>query len=125
MIRRIPTWLTVGVFCGFMLMPLAKADIANMLEKYDHGTATEKSFVKAMLMATEAGFSAANAELRDERGQTPLYCAPDTVSLSGEQLIEMLRRWVEAKRADEPRIETGPMPTALLFALEDAFPCTK
>jgi len=67
-------------------------------------------------------FRAVNVELKDGGG-TPLYCVPEKVVLTGEQLIDILRRWVESKRPRHPRIESAPVPTALLYALRDAFPC--
>ena len=111
--------------CLCLMSVAAKADIADILRDYDHGTRAEQALAKAILRATEAGFSAANTELKDERRETPLYCAPERLNLTGEQLIDILRRWVDAKRAQTPRIDTAPMPMGLLYALEDAFPCAK
>lgn len=78
-----------------------------------------------LLLGTEAGFAAANAELKDKRGETPLYCTPEAFQFSGEQLFDLVRRWADANRSQVPRIDAAPMHSALLYALEDAFPCSK
>jgi hypothetical protein len=51
-----------------------------------------------------------------------MYCAPENTKLTGEQLIDILRRWVEVNRTKAPDIDTAP--AALLYALEEAFPCS-
>ena len=61
----------------------------------------------------------------------PEQCAttfdmPDTSSdpyLVEAALVEILRRWVDTNRVKAPRLEAAPPATALLYALEDAFPC--
>jgi hypothetical protein len=78
-----------------------------------------------MMKGFEEGFNAANRQLRDDRKHTPLYCPPEKVNFTSEQLIDILRRWVEAKRVQAPGIGTAPPSYALLYALEDAFPCAK
>jgi hypothetical protein len=49
-----------------------------------------------------------------------LYCSPD--KLNGDQLIDILRKWVKANRAKSPRIDKAPPGKALLYVLQDAFP---
>jgi hypothetical protein len=110
---------------GNFLMPVAAvADIALVLQKFDHGTAADKSLVMMLMSANSDGFNAANAELK-AAGKSMLYCAPETITLTPEQLIDILRRWVEANRIKSPRLDAAPPTTALLYALEDAFPCPK
>jgi hypothetical protein len=61
----------------------------------------------------------------NDSGKPMLYCAPETIKLTGDQLIDILRRWVEANRTKAPDIDTAPPAAALLYALEEAFPCSK
>jgi hypothetical protein len=59
-----------------------------------------------------------------DNGKPMLYCAPETPKLTGDQLIDILRRWVEANRTKAPDIDTAPPASALLYALEEEFPCS-
>jgi hypothetical protein len=111
---------------GIAIMPIsAVADIADIFRTMDHGTSAEKTLVRSLVKATETGFAEANSDLRNNRKEPPLYCPPEKINLTGDQLIDIVRRWVETKRAQATRIESGPMPMALLYALQDAFPCRR
>jgi hypothetical protein len=104
------------------LMPLpALADVADLFRQYD-GSVADRNFVKTLIVGIADGFGAANDQFKDT-GKSMLYCAPDSIKFTGDQLIDILRRWVEANRAKAPRIDTAPPAMALLYALEDAFPC--
>jgi hypothetical protein len=52
-------------------------------------------------------------------GSTGLYCPPSRIALTDDQLLDMLRRFVEAK----PSFGTDPVGMVLLLSLKDAFPC--
>jgi hypothetical protein len=78
---------------------------------------------QASIAGIEDGFSAVNDELNDN-GKPMLYCAPETTKLTGDQLIDILRRWVEANRTKYPDIDAAPPAAALLYALEEEFPCS-
>lgn len=108
---------------ALLLVPVAaQATIADIFKQFDHGAVADKNFVKTLIVGIADGFDAANDQLK-ETGKPMLYCAPDTIKFTGDQLIDILRRWVAAHRAQTPRIDTAPPSTALLYALEDAFPC--
>jgi len=105
------------------LLPFAaQADISDVFRQFDHGTSADKDFVKALILGIEDGFEAANDELK-ANGKPMLYCAPEAMKFTGDQLVEILRRRVSANRVKAPRLEAAPPATALLYALEDAFPC--
>jgi Rap1a immunity proteins len=105
------------------LVPFAaQADIADVFRQFDRGTPADRDFVKTLILGIEDGFEAANDELK-ANGKPMLYCAPEAIKFTGDQLVEILRRWVDANRAKAPRLEAAPPATALLYALEDAFPC--
>jgi hypothetical protein len=108
-----------------LLLPVAaQASLADLFQQYDHGTVADKNIVKALIIGIANGFNTANDELKDNN-ERMLYCAPETIKFTDDLLIDILRRWVEANRAKVPRIDAAPPATALLYALEDAFPCTK
>jgi hypothetical protein len=109
-----------------MLLPVAaQASIADVFQQLDHGTVDDKNFVMTLMVGIADGFSAVNDELNDN-GKPMLYCAPESAKLTGDQLIDISRRWVEANRTKAPDIDTAPPPpaAALLYALEEAFPCS-
>jgi hypothetical protein len=78
--------------------------------------------LRARVVEIEDGFGAANDEL-DATGKPKLYCAPEGVKFTGDQLIAILGKWVDANRGKAPRLDAAPPAMALLLALEDAFPC--
>jgi hypothetical protein len=86
------------------------------------GGSADKDFVKTLILGIEDGFEAANDELK-ANGKPMLYCAPEAIKFTGDQLVEILRRWVDTNRVKAPRLDAAPPATALLYALEDAFPC--
>jgi len=100
----------------------SRADIADLFRQYDNGAAADREFVKTLIVGVEDGFAAANDELKST-GKGMLYCSPELAGFTGDQLVEILRKWVESNRSKAPRLEQAPPATALLLALEDAFPC--
>jgi hypothetical protein len=89
----------LAIAFGFLLLlPVtAHANIADVFQQLDHGTVEDRNFVKTLIVGIENGLSAANDDLNDN-GRPMLYCAPETIKLTGDQLIDILRRWVEANR---------------------------
>jgi hypothetical protein len=63
----------------------------------------------------------ANAELRKRQDTPPLYCVPDRFILTGEQIVEMLRKEVK----EDPSSAQDPYGFVLLKTLGKAFPCNK
>ncbi len=115
----------LALACGLSLMPIAAlADIADVFRNYDRGTAADRTFIKTLIVGIADGFDAANDQLKED-GKSALYCAPAGIKFTGDQLIDILRRWIEANRAKAPRIDNAPPAMALLHALEEAFPCPK
>jgi hypothetical protein len=72
----------------------------------------------------ETGFGWANAVLSDGGGK-PLYCVPPKVVLTGEQLIDILRRYIEEPKTRPHAIGSQELGLVLLQALRDAFPCAQ
>jgi hypothetical protein len=109
--------------CGLSLLPTtARADVAALLSDYDGGKQPDRGLAIMMIIGIAEGFDAVNDELK-QTGGPAFYCSP--VKLKGDQLMEILRKWVDTNRATSPRIETAPPGPALLYALSDAFPCPK
>jgi hypothetical protein len=106
----------------WLLPTTARADVAALLSDYDGGKQPNRALAIMLIIGIAEGFDAVNDELR-QTGGTAFYCSP--VRLKGDQLMEILRKWVGANRSKSPRIETAPPGPALLYALSDAFPCSK
>ena len=70
-----------------------------------------------------AGFGAANSEL-EFKGQQPLFCPPENLTLTGDILQDLIRTFAN----QHPEIRkhasgsTG-MEVVALLALQDTFPC--
>jgi hypothetical protein len=108
--------------CGLSLMPIAaRADVAALFADYD-GAQPKRGLAQVMVIGIAEGFDTINDQLKASQ-HPALYCSPD--KLNGDQLMDILRKWVKANRAKSPRIDTAPLGTALLYALQDAFPCSK
>jgi hypothetical protein len=107
---------------GLSLMPIAaRADVAALLTDLD-GAQPNRGLAQMMVIGIAEGFDTLNDQLKASQ-HPALYCAPDKPS--GDQLVDILRKWVKANRARSPRIDKAPPGTALLYALQDAFPCSK
>jgi hypothetical protein len=105
---------------GLSLMPIAaRADVAALLADLD-GVQPNRGLAQMMVIGIAEGFDTVNDQLKASR-RSALYCSPD--KLNGDQLVDILQKWVKANRAKSPRIDKAPPGTALLYALQDAFPC--
>jgi hypothetical protein len=77
-----------------------------------------KEYVAKIVQATGKGFSLANAAIA-RRGQSPLFCQPNNLALTGEQIIDIIYRFVEIN----PALEKATWEAVMLKALENLFPC--
>jgi hypothetical protein len=104
------------------LMPIAaRADVASLLADLD-GAQPNRGLAQMMVIGIAEGFDTVNDQLKASQ-HSALYCAPDKPN--GDQLVDILRKWVKANRSKSPRIDKAPSGTVLLYALQDAFPCGK
>ena len=78
--------------------------------------------------ATAVGFTIYQAALgSDERlsgkipSEKPLFCMPETLRLTGSQIIDIFRRGVAMNKI----IGDMPWQNSLLFVFKDTFPCNK
>jgi hypothetical protein len=96
----------------------AEADVSTFLKTYDAARPTQQQTLREYLLWNYNGMDWANSSitLRDNR---PLYCIPGKLALTGEQLVDMLRR--EAQ--EHPTLWTKPVGLVLLYALNTIFPC--
>ena len=103
-------------------MPIAaRADAAALFADLD-GAPPNRGLAQMMVIGIADGFDTINNQLKASQHPAP-YCSPD--KLNGDHLIDILRKWVKANRAKSPRIDKAPPGAVLLYALQDAFPCSK
>jgi hypothetical protein len=84
----------------------------GFLKEYD----TAKAPARAVLVD---GLGWANASLRAEGKQSPLYCEPKELALTTSQVIDILRRQVR-----RPPLASDPLGAVILASLQKVFPCT-
>ena len=111
-------------FAGMVFAVLAAssapcgADTAKQfLQLYNSEDGQDLAVVKITSM--EAGVRRANEYLK-AHNQTPLYCQPPQLALTGSQIADMILRAAEEK---DSRVEAMDVPSALLFVLQKTFPC--
>jgi hypothetical protein len=68
----------------------------------------------------EDGLSWANVESKKRFG-VKLYCSPGSIALQGDQIIDIMRRFVRAH--DYMDLQEQRVGVVLLLALEELFPC--
>ena len=96
----------------------AEEGVRKMLHDYDKGTLVEQNIMAANLNLIEMGMAYANAELSNHN-QTPLYCTPVHLSLTGQQLVDILKHQVE----DTTAVGNLPVGAVMIAALKKVFPC--
>ena len=105
---------------GLSLMPIAvRADVAALLADLDSAE-PNRGLARMMVIGIAEGFDTINDQLKASQ-HPALYCAPDKPN--GDQLVDILRKWVKANRSKAPQIDKAPPGTVLLYALQSAFPC--
>jgi len=110
--------------CGGCLLSTAvhaEPDAPTFLKHYDEADLATKKSLERWISDIQNGMSWANAELLD-RSQPPLYCPPDSLVLTGQQLVDILRREVTWREVTTPGVVAKvAFPAVLLLALEKSF----
>ena len=93
----------------------------EFLDRYEHADVTERQTLLVLIKGLEDGVSWANAS-NQAHGVARLYCPPGKIFYQQpEDLIDMLRREVEAR----PDIGREPWQLATIEALRKVFPCKR
>jgi hypothetical protein len=98
-----------------------QSDVNALLNLYDNiASPDQRQKIVDAVSNTEQGMVITNVYLQAFRHEAPLYCAPTNLALTGEQLIDILRREVETNQ----RLYKGKSwSLVLIFALQKIFPC--
>jgi hypothetical protein len=116
--------LIASLVAGYTLTGLAHAaeppayQTANQLIRSYYKNDFNREMASFGLGEMASGMTTMNVEL-SANNRLPLYCLPSKLSLTDEQEFNILEDYVK----HNPRIGDGPVGLALLFALENVFPC--
>ena len=89
-----------------------------MLQAYDKGSLKGKASIAEHLTLIEMGMAYSNASLKSDR-QNPLYCTPKEPPLTGQLLVEIVRRQLETTPS-AGNVEVGAV---MIAALKRVFSC--
>ena len=99
--------------------PALCGTLTDYLKLHDEPLGREQT--ESEITGIQTGFVRANKFLVGERKEQPMYCQPETLNLTADQLVEMLRRGLK----EQPEIDDDDLPSALLFVMQRTFPCTQ
>jgi hypothetical protein len=99
--------------------PALCGGITDFLKLHDEPLGRDQT--ETEVAGIQSGFIAANAWLTGTLRQPPMYCQTETLNLTPDQLIEMLRRGVR----EEPDLDDTHLATALLAVMQHTFPCSQ
>ena len=120
LLKQIKTGALIWLALYLMLLPTnaeqGGLNAGELLQLYNDPKS--KEYVAKIVQATGRGFSLANTAIA-RRGQSPLYCQPNNLVLTGEQIIDIIYRFVEIN----PALEKAVWEAVMLEALENLFPC--
>ena len=109
--------------CLFSTGVRAEFSAKDYLARHDAAKGDVEKFIwKRHIEDTQNGMSWANSTLVTGRHETPLYCTPNKVVLTSEQLVDILKRYLEQYK-DYKDLGSQPMALVLLMALQEDFPC--
>ena len=118
---RITALASVVILGAYVGQAVAEASLNEILRDYDDpkATAAQRIMISSNLSSIEVGLGWANTLLRVQRMQAGLYCPPDKMEITPQQLMDILRGTLK----DEPRLGDRPIGFAVLASLQRAFPC--
>jgi hypothetical protein len=92
---------------------------SEYLKLYGTANAHDKEFMRFAVKRTEDGMAWMNAFLRTQRNEDPIYCIPEKMSFTGEQIMDILQREVK----NTPSLGDQPYGVVILYSLRSVFPC--
>jgi hypothetical protein len=101
---------------------LSKAEVGSTrwtLEVYDKELVPkDREHIENYIGGIQLGLLWANVMLK-ERGQPLLYCQPEHLTITGSQMLDMIRRAMK----DKPKWGDFPLGMMILVTLQRTFPC--
>lgn len=105
--------------CFIALPARAEMNAGAFVRGYEQAQAAEKPQFEAAALNVHIGIGWANSYLASANQEAQLFCQPANATLTGPQVIDLLRRFVQAhsEAADQP------YGMIILFALREMWPC--
>jgi len=94
--------------------------VKQFLQLYNSEDGQGQALAVVKIVSVEAGVHQANEYLK-AHNQTPIYCQPPQLVLTGPQLADMIHRAADEK---DSKVEDMTVSASLLFVLQRTFPCT-
>jgi hypothetical protein len=116
---RVIAAILICILCINASAKAADGDVNALIEANDGKDRTAQSYAKIHADLIARGIGTAQAMYGIRLNQPQLYCQPRALTLTGEQIIDMLRRAVQKDPAIG-KLDTG---LGIFRALEDTFPC--
>jgi Ssp1 endopeptidase immunity protein Rap1a len=111
--------LAICSYCLLLGAAHAESDVNTFLRGYDAATLAERHRMSDYLSSIEIGMSWVNVFIAEDRKEQPLYCPPNTLAPTGEQLVDFLRTELKVS----PEEGSRPVGLVLMTALQKGFPC--
>jgi hypothetical protein len=109
----------VALAAGIFLGASPSATRAQSIEEFRSADGLERTLNVIKIQGVVSGLGSANAVLVD-RGEHPLYCEPRRLSLTSDQVINIVTNFID----DHPDLDADlPLSSVVVFAMEDVFPC--
>jgi hypothetical protein len=108
-----------AVFSMATVQPALCGTLTDFLRIHDEPLGRDAT--ETQLMAIQSGFIVANKFLAETRKEPPMFCQPETLNLTADQLVDMLRRSVK----EQPDTDQSDPASALLAIMQHTFPCPK
>jgi hypothetical protein len=83
---------------------------------------TDRLFSKSYLKGAVDGLLAYETFVAKAKNGTPLFCLSPKLAITDDQVEEIMLRWLKEQTADTKEL---PISMALLWGLEETFPCGK
>jgi hypothetical protein len=121
--RAMKSSLPVLALATLLSMPAmnvahAEMDANTLLRTYDAATPARKAVLSSIILAIKDGIGWANEAFVKQRNELALYCVPSDVTLTGTQLIDLIRQEVRQNQF----IGEYPFGMAMLHPLQVTYP---
>jgi hypothetical protein len=109
--------ILTAAFLIAMAQPAMCGAVTDFLKLHDEPLG--QNMAETEIMGLQSGFIEANSYLTEIRKEAPMFCQPQSLSLTADQLIDMLRRGVD----EQPELDQKDLASALLAVMQHTFPC--
>jgi len=106
-----------AVFLLGMVQPAMCGAVTDFLKLRDEPLGQSRA--ETEILGLQAGLTEANTYLTQTRKEAPMFCQPANLSLTADQLVDMLRRGVN----DQSELDESDLAAALLIVMQRTFPC--